>query len=67
MLSTDFGMHLVLSKQLLPFLQFVMQTRIISFGLPLSPPQTLGFGTHGVRMQHGEELWADEELHGGRL
>lgn len=20
-----------------------------------------------VRMQHGEELWADEELHGGRL
>lgn len=21
----------------------------------------------GVRMQHGEELWADEELHGGRL
>lgn len=31
---------------------------------PCVPP---GFVTHGVGMQHGEELWADEKLHRGRL
>ena len=41
--------------------------RIISFGLLLFCSHPLRLATHRVRMQHGEELWADEELHGGRL
>lgn len=36
---------------------------VIVFG-PRVPP---AFVTHGVGMQHGEELWADEKLHRGRL
>jgi len=39
--------------------------RITSSGLLLVCSHPLILATHRVGMQHGEELWADEELHGG--
>lgn len=42
-------------------------TRKMSWCPLLFPAHPLRCDTHGVRVQHGEEVGADEELHGGGL